>query len=443
MHCPIDASNLRSGPWPFVSLRLSDAPTVRRAAHSPRNVFGLCWTVAGVCVWAGIGSRASAQEFTDVTAAVQANGTATANGPGVNSTVPGSFILPETIVPAGSSAGQWSQYWTTPNGASPNAAMSTQVDLYWVRSSLSARVSASAGGDSMLAGDGGGSASISLAVDASFRVTSACVLTFTPVFPSEMGANSYAGRSTSTASVGGSASLQARLSVGGTILHQATIVAPPQPTMVRSDTIYNSSRLLTYPSRPSFRVSPGVTYSIHMEGSAMGSGSSGGFGATDARGGYYMALLPAACPTITAPPLPQQVCALQPSVSFTVANDGAAPFAYAWRRNGIAIDVAFNPSAATPTLAITSPSGADAGAYDCVVTNACGSVTSDAAALTVCACLECPADFNQDGGVDGGDVSAFFDRWETGQCDADVNADGGVDGADVDSFFAAWEAGGC
>jgi hypothetical protein len=57
--------------------------------------------------------------------------------------------------------------------------------------------------------------------------------------------------------------------------------------------------------------------------------------------------------------------------------------------------------------------------------------------------LPCPADFNQDGGVDGSDVDAFFAAWENGQEEADVNYDGGVDGADVDTFFAAWEAGGC
>lgn len=55
----------------------------------------------------------------------------------------------------------------------------------------------------------------------------------------------------------------------------------------------------------------------------------------------------------------------------------------------------------------------------------------------------CPADFNQDGGVDGADVDAFFMAWEAGDSAADVNLDGGVDGADVDTFFMAWEAGGC
>jgi len=55
----------------------------------------------------------------------------------------------------------------------------------------------------------------------------------------------------------------------------------------------------------------------------------------------------------------------------------------------------------------------------------------------------CPADYNGDGGVDGGDVESFFLDWEAGESEADVNGDGGVDGGDVETFFRAWEAGGC
>ncbi|MBL9001481.1 MAG: hypothetical protein JNK25_10140 [Phycisphaerae bacterium] len=55
----------------------------------------------------------------------------------------------------------------------------------------------------------------------------------------------------------------------------------------------------------------------------------------------------------------------------------------------------------------------------------------------------CPADFNQDGGIDGADVQAFYAKWELGLLEADVNQDGGVDGADVQYFFEVWEAGGC
>ena len=55
----------------------------------------------------------------------------------------------------------------------------------------------------------------------------------------------------------------------------------------------------------------------------------------------------------------------------------------------------------------------------------------------------CPADYNQDGGIDGTDVQAFFADWENGLMPADVNQDGGIDGADVQFFFEVWEAGGC
>lgn len=53
----------------------------------------------------------------------------------------------------------------------------------------------------------------------------------------------------------------------------------------------------------------------------------------------------------------------------------------------------------------------------------------------------CPADINQDGGVDGDDVAAFFTGWESGAALGDFNQDGGVDGSDVGAFFFAWESG--
>jgi hypothetical protein len=53
----------------------------------------------------------------------------------------------------------------------------------------------------------------------------------------------------------------------------------------------------------------------------------------------------------------------------------------------------------------------------------------------------CPSDFNNDGGVDGDDVIAFFAAWDAGDLSADFNGDGGVDGDDVIGFFAAWDSG--
>jgi hypothetical protein len=67
-----------------------------------------------------------------------------------------------------------------------------------------------------------------------------------------------------------------------------------------------------------------------------------------------------------------------------------------------------------------------------------GNGTADA-----CESGRCVADYNQDGGVDGGDVEAFFLDWEAGHSNADVNEDGGVDGGDVETFYVAWESGEC
>lgn len=59
-----------------------------------------------------------------------------------------------------------------------------------------------------------------------------------------------------------------------------------------------------------------------------------------------------------------------------------------------------------------------------------------------CNCF-CPADYNRDGGVDGGDVESFFSDWSGSVGCADVNIDGGIDGGDVETFFSLWSAGGC
>jgi hypothetical protein len=77
--------------------------------------------------------------------------------------------------------------------------------------------------------------------------------------------------------------------------------------------------------------------------------------------------------------------------------------------------------------------------FRCIVTNACGSVTSDAATLTICA-----ADFNCDGFLDFFDYDAFVECFETEACDggsADFNGDGFVDFFDYDDFVLAFETG--
>ena len=58
-------------------------------------------------------------------------------------------------------------------------------------------------------------------------------------------------------------------------------------------------------------------------------------------------------------------------------------------------------------------------------------------------CGACAADYDQDGGVTGADLAAFFVDYEAGAACADVDDDGGVTGGDLGAFFAAYEAGGC
>ena len=83
-------------------------------------------------------------------------------------------------------------------------------------------------------------------------------------------------------------------------------------------------------------------------------------------------------PAITIQPASQTVGAGQPA-TFTVSASGSAPLSYQWQRGGV--DLA-GETAASYTLA--SAQLADNGAqFRCVVTNAYGSATSNAAALTV------------------------------------------------------------
>lgn len=53
----------------------------------------------------------------------------------------------------------------------------------------------------------------------------------------------------------------------------------------------------------------------------------------------------------------------------------------------------------------------------------------------------CIADFDQDGGVTGADVGAFFNDFQQGFDSADVDGSGGIDGSDIGFFFTRFEQG--
>src|SRR5262249_48744576 len=66
------------------------------------------------------------------------------------------------------------------------------------------------------------------------------------------------------------------------------------------------------------------------------------------------------------------------SVTFAVAITGDGPVTFQWRRNGVAL-----PGVQSHAYSIASVVPADAGTYDVVVTNPCGTLTSSPATLTV------------------------------------------------------------
>ena len=86
----------------------------------------------------------------------------------------------------------------------------------------------------------------------------------------------------------------------------------------------------------------------------------------------------AVAPSVTTQPASQTVTAGQ-TASFSVAATGTAPLAYQWRKNSAAISGATSSSYTSPAT-ISSDNGAQ---FTVLVSNSVGSVTSNAATLTV------------------------------------------------------------
>jgi hypothetical protein len=107
---------------------------------------------------------------------------------------------------------------------------------------------------------------------------------------------------------------------------------------------------------------------------------------------------------------------------FSAAASGTGPLTYQWRKNQQPLsDAGTVQGSRTATLTITSTTLGDAGSYDVVVSNACGSATSAAGSLTV------NCDANCDGSttvpvLNVGDFTCFLQRYAAGDpyanCDA-------------------------
>ena len=137
----------------------------------------------------------------------------------------------------------------------------------------------------------------------------------------------------------------------------------------------------------------------------------------------------AGAPTITQQPQGINICNDGTgSVSVATSTPGAS---FQWRFNGTAI-----PGANAATLAFTNTDESQDGLYDCVVSTACGSVTSTAARVDVCR-----PEFNCDGFLDFFDYADFVTAFEEGQPRADYNRDGFIDFFDYIWFVDDFENG--
>ncbi|QOJ14466.1 MAG: immunoglobulin domain-containing protein [Planctomycetia bacterium] len=150
-------------------------------------------------------------------------------------------------------------------------------------------------------------------------------------------------------------------------------------------------------------------------------------------------------PQITLQPASATGCQNGP-LMLTIAATGVPAPTFQWRKGGVNIGGENGTS-----LTIDPVSAADAGSYDCVVSNACGSVTSNAATVNI----QLKADANCDGVVNNFDIDAFVLAIVSGQaaweavyscnyvCANDVSRDGVVNNFDIDPFVQCIVSGDC
>ncbi len=151
-------------------------------------------------------------------------------------------------------------------------------------------------------------------------------------------------------------------------------------------------------------------------------------------------------PSVIGQPAPISACRMG-TASFATTAAGYAPYHFAWQREtstNVFVAISDGPTGTggtysgtqTATLEITGVTPGEASRYRCVISNSCGTSTSSAAALTVCA-----ADFNCDGVEDFFDYLDFVDAFSSNLLVADFNADGVIDFFDYLDFVDEFSTG--
>ncbi len=131
------------------------------------------------------------------------------------------------------------------------------------------------------------------------------------------------------------------------------------------------------------------------------------------------------------------------NAQFTALAGGAGTLTYQWRKGSTPLANDPTPGgsvvsgAQTNTLTISGLTGADAGAYRCEVSNACGSLLSDAADLG----STCYPDCNGNGSLTVSDFGCFQSKFVLGDPYADCNQSGAITVADFGCFQTRFVAG--
>jgi hypothetical protein len=126
------------------------------------------------------------------------------------------------------------------------------------------------------------------------------------------------------------------------------------------------------------------------------------------------------------------------NAAFEVECQGTS-LIYQWRQNGDALaDGNGISGVGTAILSLGQVSFLNSGSvFDCVVTNGCGSATSDTAVLTV----TCDTDFNGSGLLSVQDIFDFLASYFAGEFRADFNGSMTLSVQDIFDFLAAYFAG--
>lgn len=127
-------------------------------------------------------------------------------------------------------------------------------------------------------------------------------------------------------------------------------------------------------------------------------------------------------------------------LSLKVATGGPEPMTFAWTRDGVTLSDGGGISGATTRELIIAPvSFDDSGQYECVATNACGSIPSGPTLVRVCATVA-NGDVNADGHVNGLDIAPFVAMWTSpaspeSDCAVDLTHNGIRDPDDIAWFI--------